>query len=143
MSQLEKILVVSDATRHLMTLARTGHLFMLECHIANSGVDINSLVENGFGVLHSAVMANNNANKVVSMLIEKGANVNAKTSKGVTPLHSAAAHGGKALVKLLLDNGAEINAKTKTGETPADWAKKIGNTETLALLQKMGGTSKE
>ncbi|HQP04294.1 MAG TPA: ankyrin repeat domain-containing protein [Bacteroidales bacterium] len=76
-----------------------------------------------YSPLHFAV-ENNNGYEIVKLLIENGANVNAKISKnvresaGFTPLHIAIkCIGNSKIVKLLIDNGADVNATTKTGET--------------------------
>ncbi|GKU13619.1 unnamed protein product, partial [Fusarium langsethiae] len=46
---------------------------------------------------------------IVKLLLDKGAEVEAKDSEyGLTPLSWAARHGHDAVVKLLLDKGAEI-----------------------------------
>ena len=50
---------------------------------------------------------------LVTMLIEKGANIEAKTRDGLTPLHCAARSGHDAVVDLLLERGAPISAKSK------------------------------
>lgn len=43
------------------------------------------------------------------LLLENGAEVNAKNKPGWTPLHSAAGKGHTELCKLLLDHGAEVS----------------------------------
>jgi ankyrin repeat protein len=52
---------------------------------------------------------------VVKLLLEKGAEIEAKSSSGWTPLSWAAGKGHKAVVKLLLEKGAEIEAKDSSG----------------------------
>lgn len=61
--------------------------------------------------------------ELVQFLIEKGADVNVKTSGGVTPLHYAATvnYADKDYLryfKILLDNGADVNIRDVTGQTP-------------------------
>ena len=46
----------------------------------------------------------------VKALLAKGADVNAKTSYGVTALSFAADRGNLEIVKILLEHGADINA---------------------------------
>jgi ankyrin repeat protein len=54
----------------------------------------------------------------VEFLLEKGADVNAKTKTGVTALMAASLdEANKAVAELLLDKGAEINAQTASGKT--------------------------
>lgn len=57
------------------------------------------------------------------LLIAKGADVNAKSAKGVTPLMIAAAHDNPPLIGLLLQSGADPNIKTPDGKTALDIAK--------------------
>ena len=52
------------------------------------------------------------------MLIAKGAEVNAKTESGWTPLHWAARNSAAEVAKLLIAKGAEVNAKSEGGRTP-------------------------
>ena len=58
--------------------------------------------------------------EAVKLLIEKGANVNAKSNDGATPLHGAAFFCRAEIVKLLMSHGADVNAKNIRGETPID-----------------------
>ena len=50
--------------------------------------------------------------EVVQALLDKGANVNAKTEKGTTALMMASSTGQTDVVQMLLENGANVNAKT-------------------------------
>lgn len=50
---------------------------------------------------------------MVSLLIEKGANIEAKTRDGLTPLHCAARSGHEQVVDMLLERSAPISSKTK------------------------------
>jgi ankyrin repeat protein len=57
------------------------------------------------------------------ILIAGGADVNARSAKGVTPLMVAAAHNNPPLIGLLLQAGADVGAKTPDGKTALDIAK--------------------
>ena len=48
---------------------------------------------------------------IMQVLLEAGADVNARTDHGGTALMSAALQGQAETVKILLDNGAGVNAK--------------------------------
>lgn len=76
--------------------------------------------------------------KQVKSLISKGADVNAKSKWGQTPLHLAARAGQKDMVELLITKGAEVNAKNKWGRTPLRIATNRGHTEIVDLLRKHG-----
>ncbi|CAD5120790.1 DgyrCDS9349 [Dimorphilus gyrociliatus] len=54
---------------------------------------------------------------VIKYLIERGANVNACDSHGITPLLSAIYEGHKECVELLLSNGADKSKKAPNGQS--------------------------
>jgi len=59
--------------------------------------------------------------KAVKQAIADGADVNAKSKFGRTPLHSAADPGrNKEIVELLIAEGADVHAKDHEGRTPLD-----------------------
>ena len=60
--------------------------------------------------------------KIAEMLIEAGANVNAKAENQATPLHEAVGLGNVSIAKILLKNGAHKHAKDNEGRTPLEWA---------------------
>jgi uncharacterized protein len=70
------------------------------------------------------------------LLLEHGADVNARQEGGGTPLHSAAFHGDRALADLLLEHGADPDARSDDGKTPADVAAEKGHDELAALLAR-------
>ncbi|KNC54859.1 uncharacterized protein AMSG_01713 [Thecamonas trahens ATCC 50062] len=68
-------------------------------------------------VLHFA--ARNNAVKVMKLLIDAGANVNALDERGLSPLHEAARNGQPGPIKMLLEAGADASAcRGEDGTTP-------------------------
>jgi hypothetical protein len=50
---------------------------------------------------------------MVSLLLEKGANIESKTRDGLTALHCAARSGHEQVVDMMLERGAPISSKTK------------------------------
>ena len=56
--------------------------------------------------------------KTLSLLLQAGADVNAKNAKGETALMKAVEYGNFEKVDTLLNNGASVNARTKEGITP-------------------------
>ena len=74
---------------------------------------------------------------LVELLIDKGAEVNAKTDKGETPLHLTVASWftlGRR-VKLLIGKGADVHATTEAGETPLDYALRKRRTSIAEILE--------
>lgn len=59
----------------------------------------------------------------VRLLVEAGADVNARQHGGFTALHSAAQGGKMEVIDLLLDRGARVDAATEDGRRPLDFAR--------------------
>jgi len=76
--------------------------------------------------------------KMVELLIDKGADVNARDEAGWTPLHYAAFNGHKDVAELLIAKGADVNAKNDYGETPLHIAKHNDHKDLAELLKKHG-----
>ncbi len=76
--------------------------------------------------------------KIVSFLIEKGADVNRRNSWGETALIFASRMGDKFIVKTLINAGANINAKDQDGGTALTEAAKAGQADIVRLLLKEG-----
>ena len=56
---------------------------------------------------------------IINILLEKGADINAKDNYGRTPLMHAIQYGcSEEVIKILLEKGADINAKDNYGWTP-------------------------
>jgi ankyrin repeat protein len=55
---------------------------------------------------------------VVQVLIERGANINARCIGGFTPLHGACERGSSDVVTYLVSKGADVKAKDDVGVTP-------------------------
>ena len=69
-----------------------------------------------WGALHYAVF--NGHDDLAKYLISLGANVNAPSPNGSTPLILAAREGRQDMAKVLLESGADTKAKNDWGDTP-------------------------
>ncbi|WP_424947182.1 ankyrin repeat domain-containing protein [Candidatus Spongiihabitans sp.] len=86
--------------------------------------------------LHYA--AANDADKIATLLIQKGADINAKNGPGDTPLHFTAWNDAGKVAALLIKKSADINAKNKYGETPLHGAARDDAGKVAALLIQKG-----
>jgi ankyrin repeat protein len=74
----------------------------------------------------------------MQFLIAKGANVNVRDAKGMTPLVSAVNANFPEGVELLVDKGARLNESNNAGETPLITAVHNRNIAVIRLLLKAG-----
>ncbi|MEX0274251.1 MAG: ankyrin repeat domain-containing protein [Flavobacteriaceae bacterium] len=120
--------------------------------LINQGADVNAPVDRTNETpLHNALAKAGRPYYfyVVRLLVEKGANINAKTipghetgafmrdvrTKGETPLHRAAAYADERTISYLIENGADKQAKDKNGDSPLSWASEhLRPGKVLALL---------
>ena len=110
-----------------------GNIEVVKQHLAK-GVDIDA-VDSVSGITPLAWAVIRGQSQMAELLVQHGADVNAKNNDGGTSLHAAAFLGRVEIVKLLVQHEADINAKNNDGETPmdslkADW----GTTEFIARL---------
>ena len=83
--------------------------------------------------------------EAATLLIEKGADVNARASNGHTALHYASAYGQTEIIKLLLARGASLNFDVQSsaegvdpGCSPLIYAAENGQLEVVTLLLQKG-----
>ena len=113
--------------------------------LIKSGADINARCKlrgknkdkEGPTLLHEAVRRDL-SQSLITLLLSKGAAVNAKDHKGFTPLHAACADGLMNLVSLLIVHGADVNAANEKGRTPLHAAAEGGHFEAARLLVAKG-----
>lgn len=74
----------------------------------------------------------------VQLMLDRGANVNARSKHGKTPLMMAADHGHTEIVSLLLNAGADMEARDEYGFTALASAGQGGHAEVVSLLRKRG-----
>ena len=127
-----------DLDEELGHAAFFGHWKVCDFLIA-AGADVKSSVaETGETPLHSALAKAGRPYYiyVLRLLLDHGAEVNAKTLPGVetgafmrdvrtrgeTPLHRAAAYADRATIELLLERGADREARDAHGDSPLTWA---------------------
>ena len=102
--------------------AYDGNIEAVKQHIA-AGADVSVKKKNSPAVLFEASgtpLHYASTKEIVELLIAKGADVNAKSSDGSTPLHDAAyygRYGRTVIIELLIAEGADVNVKNDKGNT--------------------------
>lgn len=86
--------------------------------------------------LHSAVTYKQM--DAMTLLLEKGADVNARDITGMTPLHVAAMLGRKEEAAWLLDHGADSAVMDEYGDMPIHTAAIFGHGQIIGLFVKRG-----
>ncbi|KZL84696.1 ankyrin repeat protein [Colletotrichum incanum] len=117
--KLMKYLIDNGADVNLRTNAKTPLHYETERHV-NRRADLSGL------------------GAVVSFLIEKGADIEAKDEDGRTPLAVACKFGHDTTVRLLIERGADIETKDNNGMTPLANACFLGHDAAVSLLIEKG-----
>ncbi|MBQ4875235.1 MAG: ankyrin repeat domain-containing protein [Rickettsiaceae bacterium H1] len=86
--------------------------------------------------LHKAIDVKNI--KIVKLLLDSGALINAKDQFGGKPLHYSVLKQTKEITRLLLEYGADVNLGDNGRTTVLHFAAKQGNEETVQLLLEHG-----
>ena len=115
----------------------------VEVALADIGVEVDAVDGDGLTPLLLAVSAWNQINQsevalIVNRLIGTGANVNARSPDGDTPLHYAAARGAPEISWALLSAGARVDAASVAGATPLHFAAQAGNRVVVEWLLEAG-----
>ena len=111
----------ASPSHNLWKAAAAGDLSAIKDALGDSA-DLNAL-DSQSGITPLGWAALNGQAEAAKLLIEKGADVNARNRDGTTSLHSAAFLGRIGTVKLLLENGADTMLRSNDGSTPTDVAR--------------------
>jgi ankyrin repeat protein len=86
------------------------------------GADVNAAARSAFRVapVHAAAAVRDAA--TMTLLLDRGADANARQQLGYTALHTAAQLGDDNIIDLLLAHGADPRAAGDDGKTPSDLA---------------------
>jgi ankyrin repeat protein len=112
-------------------------LASLICGTACKRANIDARNRRSKTALHLA--AENHHPEIARILLEQGADCNARSDGAWAPLHIAAEKGYLDIIKLLSHHGANLNAETTNGMTPLHWAATNGNVEVVKELLSQPG----
>lgn len=106
--------------------------------LLDEGADINAK-DDGLTLLMKA--ATEGYLKTAKLLIDKKADIDAKTNEGSTALMAASMAGYTKIVELLVNAGANIKAINNIGWTAEMYAKEKGYTNITQVLRQRADTS--
>jgi uncharacterized protein len=107
--------------------------------LVGHGADVNSPARNPQQVVPLYSAAASGALEIAVLLLEHGADANARQAKQVVALHAAAQNGQVEMIELLLAHGADVNARAGNGLTPLGFALKSGHGHAAEALRESGG----
>ncbi|KAI9826793.1 MAG: hypothetical protein M1819_007264 [Sarea resinae] len=96
----------------------------------------NERPEDGRTALHKAAFYGHKL--VVNVLLEKGADIDARSSDELTALHLAARKGNESVVRLLVEKGADLDARDITGRSSLHLAADQGHYAIVQYLLDKG-----
>ncbi|MCJ1230361.1 Ankyrin-2 [Toensbergia leucococca] len=104
--------------------------------ILTSGADINYVQADGYTPLHHSCRYGVDV-EILKALLDRGANTNARTRLGHTPLMIATFNMRTATAKVLIDRGVDLDIQGKDGGSALHYAVMTGNHDTVIhLLEK-------
>ncbi|MDP9114026.1 MAG: ankyrin repeat domain-containing protein [Acidobacteriota bacterium] len=108
--------------------------------LLNKGAQVNACSTNASRnmALHAAAAGHSQA--VAEILIEAGADVNARQGGGFTPLHSVAQSGDIEFARLLTGAGADVNVRAENQQRPLDLALANGRQTMVDFLESEGAS---
>jgi ankyrin repeat protein len=102
-----------------------------------TSAEVNTLDTDQRSPLMHAILASDADPSIVTLLIERGADVNAVDSgQKWTPLHLAARDGNQEIVQLLLDAGASVDPVNTLGNTPL-WENIMAPTRDVKTIETL------
>jgi ankyrin repeat protein len=113
----------------LMLVCLKGN-FKLAQLLVERQADIN---HPGWTPLHYAATSGNP--KIIKLLLEESAYIDAESPNGTTPLMMAARYGSTEAVQLLIQEGADIHLKNQLGLNALSFAKDGGRLEAMKLIE--------
>lgn len=94
-----------------------------------------SVDEDGYTPLHRAAYSNNV--DIARILVQYGANVNARTEYEWTPLHSAVKWSNAECAAFLLQHGSDVDAVSQGQQTPLHISATVSNCRETAMTLLM------
>ena len=124
----------SEGKTLIHVAASSGHHGVLDYLVSKSSKPaelVNVADERGFTPIINATVSESDA--AMLLLLQLGANVNARNKDGAAAIHFAAGDGSVSRLKLLCDAGADISVMSQAGNA-LHWAAGKGRGEAIRFL---------
>lgn len=118
----------------LIVAAANGDLPAVQLLLQRGEVALEATTADGWTALHEAVA---HGPELTGLLLAAGANANASSDAGYTPLHRAAAKGQADVMKLLVAHGANVSATDARGNALEQFALASGDPRTIATVAEL------
>ena len=123
----------------LHAAASSGNFKMVRILIEYGPAHIDATDKDGWTPLHWASIGDDfKDGSAFRLLLEHGADVNARGHGSWTPLHVASFQKAPQVVRLLLQHGPDVEAKSDDGKTAFQFASERGHDEIVKLLREHG-----
>jgi len=131
--------VSSDGWLPLHLAAHFGHADVVRT-LLNKGAQVSACSTNAMRntALHAA--AAGRSQTVAKLLLDAGADVNARQSGGWTPLHSVAQSGDVEFARVLAEAGADVSVRADNQQRPLDLALTKGQQAMVDFLEAHGAS---
>lgn len=127
---------IPKISSHLNKTAKGRDLSMIQALI-KEGANVNTRDSTfGWSPLHWATSSGQK--EIVTLLLEKGADVNVRDENFWTPLHEAISNNDLKIASLLLEKGADVNVEDKNLWTPLHEAISNNDLKIASLLLEKG-----
>lgn len=103
--------------------------------LIKAGADISATDENSWPSMLHAACYYGGMLRIAKILIDHGADVNARRKRGQTPLMMAAQNGHLEVVQLLVESGASLTEDDDSGWTALDYAEQYERESVVDYLR--------
>ena len=123
-----------DYTNQILSNARETRASIVEMLCEHPMIDLNVRNNHGKTPLHSIRYSEGYAEKMVELLVQKGADRTAADDKGRTPIHVAARAGDVQSLAILVKNPEDLNLRDKQGRSALHLAAQSGDAGTVLFV---------
>jgi ankyrin repeat protein len=127
--------MTEDVMLEFMLAAWGGKLEPLAAFITRNPEAVTWRDRDGGTALRKALAHGTGYLETVTLLLDRGSDIDAQDNEGLTPLMFAAMHGKADCLELLLDRGADTSLCDRQGRTAAGIARALGHENEAVMIE--------